>query len=239
MIETFEMYFLLFISYAIIGWCMEVILKFIQYKRFINRGFLIGPYCPIYGFGALLITLLLQKYQDDLVALFLFSMVVCSILEYLTSLIMEKIFHARWWDYSNKKFNINGRICLNTMIPFGLLGVVLMKVTNPLLLSIYDKLGDYVNIISFILLIIYTVDSIISLTILFSIRKENKVLDKDNTEEMSRKVYERIRKLGWGQRRLLNAFPNIHHISKIIKETGVVINNKIKEKIKVKKGINK
>ena len=67
MLEVIELYFLLFISYAFLGWCMEVICKLIQYKRFINRGFLIGPYCPIYGWGALLITILLRKYTSDIV----------------------------------------------------------------------------------------------------------------------------------------------------------------------------
>ena len=77
MLEVIELYFLLFISYAFLGWCMEVICKLIQYKRFINRGFLIGPYCPIYGWGALLITILLQKYNNDPLTLFILAMVIC------------------------------------------------------------------------------------------------------------------------------------------------------------------
>ena len=89
---------------------MEVIGKLIEKRKFVNRGFLIGPYCPIYGHGAILITILLQKYIDDPIALFIMGVVVCSILEYLTSYFMEKIFHARWWDYSRYKFNINDSI---------------------------------------------------------------------------------------------------------------------------------
>lgn len=97
-----KVYFLLFIIYAVIGWCMEVICKLIQYKKFVDRGFLIGPYCPIYGVGALLITFFLNKYVQDPVVLFVMAVVVCGILEYLTSYFMEKIYHARWWDYSSK-----------------------------------------------------------------------------------------------------------------------------------------
>ena len=103
-------YFLLFISYSVIGWIMETILKTIEYKKFVNRGFLIGPYCPIYGCGALLMTFLLQGYAEDPIVLFVFNIIICSILEYSTSYIMEKIFKARWWDYSYTKYNINGRI---------------------------------------------------------------------------------------------------------------------------------
>ena len=135
-----RVYFLLFMIYAILGWCMEVTCKLIQYKRFINRGFLIGPYCPIYGYGAILITFLLKKYTNDPIALFFMAIIICGTLEYLTSYFMEKIFKARWWDYSQKKFNINGRVCLNTIIPFGLLGLFIMYVSNPFFISKIEML---------------------------------------------------------------------------------------------------
>ena len=121
---------------------MEVICKLIQEKRFINRGFLIGPYCPIYGWGALAITILLKKYLDDPIALFFMSVIICSVIEYLTSYILEKKYHARWWDYSNKKYNINGRICLETLIPFGLLGMIISYFTNPVFFNWYSSLSD-------------------------------------------------------------------------------------------------
>ena len=129
-----RVYFLLFLAYSFLGWLMEVIGKLIQLKRFINRGFLIGPYCPIYGCGALLITFLLKKYIDDPFTLFIMAILLCGTLEYLTSYFMEKIYHARWWDYSQRKFNINGRVCLNTIIPFGLLGMFIIYISNPFLI---------------------------------------------------------------------------------------------------------
>ena len=154
MLHTIEIYFLLFISYAFLGWCMEVTCKFIQYKKFINRGFLIGPYCPIYGWGALAITILLKRYMEDPLVLFVMSTIICSIIEYLTSYFMEKKYHARWWDYSNKKFNINGRICLETLIPFGILGVAIMYGTNPILFKSYNQIPQLViNILTVILFI--------------------------------------------------------------------------------------
>ena len=142
LLHTLEIYLLLFVTYAILGWCMEVIVKFVEYKRFINRGFLIGPYCPIYGMGAVSMTLCLGGFKSNPVAVFVLGLVVASFLEYLTSWSMEKIFHARWWDYSQDKFNIHGRICLVTMIPFGLLGLLLLYVLNPFFTKLYESFSD-------------------------------------------------------------------------------------------------
>ena len=145
---TIAQYFLLFMIYSVAGWILEVTCKLIEYKRFINRGFLIGPYCPIYGWGAIFITILLHRYTDDWIALFFMSVITCGILEYLTSYVMEKLFHARWWDYSRRKYNINGRVCLETLIPFGILGLAVMYVTNPLILAgfgLKDSITDIVH----------------------------------------------------------------------------------------------
>lgn len=229
MIETIEMYFLLFMSYAVLGWCMEVVCKLIELKRFVNRGFLVGPYCPIYGWGALLITLLLKRYVADPSVLFIFCIIICSILEYLTSYILEKVFHARWWDYSNKKFNINGRICLNTMVPFGLLGLTIIYLINPCFMKIYNMIDiNTIHIISITLLIIFLIDNIVSTNILFNIRGEIKVLDKDYTEDMARKVKEKIMGYSWIYKRVLNAFPDVKHIR------GLLIDVIKREKIKLK-----
>lgn len=191
---------------------MEVILSFIKSKKFINRGFLIGPYCPIYGCGALLITFLLRKYSDDIVALFCLGMILSALLEYYTSFLLEKIFKARWWDYSTRKYNINGRICLNTMIPFGILGVIMMKIIHPALLTfIYGISNNLLTIISIVLFILFLIDNVLSISILISVRKENQRFNKDNTEEMNRKVYNRLRKMGWRYQRLLTAFPNVKY----------------------------
>lgn len=127
-----KMYFLLFIIYSFIGWSIEVIGVLVRDKRFVNRGFLIGPYCPIYGFGGISIVFFLTKFMNDPIALFVMAIFICSVLEYSTSFIMEKIFKTRWWDYSDKKFNINGRICLETMWAFGALACFVMYIVNPL-----------------------------------------------------------------------------------------------------------
>ena len=229
-----KIYFLLFIIYAIIGWCMEVICKLIQYKRFIDRGFLIGPYCPIYGVGALLITFLLNKYTQDPVVLFVMAVVVCGILEYLTSYFMEKIYHARWWDYSNKKFNINGRICLSNLIAFGILGMFIMYISNPFLIGQLEKLTTtWLNIAFWTILAIFVTDNILSGIINNSIKTTTKQLGEkmDNTEEITRKVREILQKKSALHRRLINAYPKIQAVKIKIKEKT----RKIKEQIEEQK----
>ena len=219
MLHTIEIYFLLFISYAFLGWCMEVTCKFIQHKKFINRGFLIGPYCPIYGWGALAITILLKRYMEDPLVLFVMSTLICSIIEYLTSYFMEKKYHARWWDYSNKKFNINGRICLETLIPFGILGVAIMYGTNPILFKLYNQIPQLViNILTAILFIGFIVDNIISSNIISSINVEGNKLIKDNTEEITEKIKQVLRQKSWLHRRLINAYPGLKDIKVKIKK---------------------
>ena len=106
MVRFVEIYFLLFLIYSIAGWLIETIGEIFKSGKLVNRGFLIGPYCPIYGYGVILITFLLSKYKDDVFLTFVLAMVICGILEYLTSYLMEKIFHARWWDYKRMRFNI-------------------------------------------------------------------------------------------------------------------------------------
>ena len=113
MIHNLSIGFILFIIYSFIGWLMEVTNCLWEKHRFINRGFLIGPICPIYGVGSVLLITLLTRYSDNLLRLFLHAIIICSLLEYFTSFIMEKIFHARWWDYSKKKYNLNDQ-SLNT-----------------------------------------------------------------------------------------------------------------------------
>lgn len=219
MLHTVGIYILLFFTYSFAGWLMEVTCKLIQTKKFVNRGFLIGPYCPIYGWGVIIITLLLNRYLSDPITLFIMSIIVCSVIEYATSYFMEKIYHARWWDYSNKRFNINGRICLETMIPFGILGTLIMYFANPFFINLYKEIPDIILIIiSSILTLLYIVDNIVSSHIISTINIEGKRLEKDNTKEITEKVKQILIEKSLLHRRLINAFPNIQNIRGKIKE---------------------
>ena len=134
-----------FFVYCFIGWIYEVIWEFKVGNGFVNRGFLYGPYLPIYGFGVLTLLLLLHKLMKKKIKIlginimpiiiFLLILFIVSFVEYISSVGMEILFHKRWWDYSYDKFNLNGRICLETMIPFGVGILLLWYVVNPFVLK--------------------------------------------------------------------------------------------------------
>ncbi len=132
MLHTFSQWLIGFTFYSFLGWLCESIYCSIPAKRFINRGFLNGPFCPVYGFGALLVLFILQPFSDNMVLIFLFGMLITSLLEYITSYLLEKLFHTSWWDYSNKRFNIRGRVCLKNSLLFGALCVLLVLLIHPL-----------------------------------------------------------------------------------------------------------
>lgn len=240
---SITIYFLLFFIYSICGWILEVGLKLREFKRFINRGFLIGPYCPIYGYGAVMITILLNRYKYDFVVLFIMTMVTCGVLEYLTSFVMEKMFKARWWDYSKNRFNLNGRVCLETMIPFGLFGLLITYVTNPFIIDSLNKVNSHsLNIIAIVLLIIFIIDNIISFVIIGGFRKVATQIGRegkeDNTEQITKRVREVLINKSWAHRRLVNAYPRlitikekIKEIKEEVKENATEIKNTINEKV--------
>ncbi|RBP98364.1 hypothetical protein CRD60_00350 [Bifidobacterium aemilianum] len=122
--------FLWFMFYACLGWAYESIIVSIGQRQLVNRGFLNGPLCPIYGVGAVLCVVLLDRVHNPLLV-FLASALGASLLEYVTSWAMEQIFHARWWDYSQRRFNLNGRICLLGATVFGLAGLLINEVLQP------------------------------------------------------------------------------------------------------------
>lgn len=128
--EWLAINFIWFFVYSVIGWVWEVIICSVPAKKFVNRGFLNGPYCPIYGAGAILVITLLGGIQSPAL-LFVAGAVLTCTLEYITSWAMEKLFHARWWDYSDKFMNINGRVCLLGATAFGTLSVLVIKVVHP------------------------------------------------------------------------------------------------------------
>ena len=211
-------FFLYFIIYSFLGWLMEVICKYFEFKRFINRGFLIGPICPIYGYGVLAIILLIGKDINDPLAVFLKAILICSLLEYATSYFMEKIFKARWWDYSQRKFNINGRICLETMIPFGLLGCTVIYLIHPNIVKIIDLLpSTIIFILSIILFIIYLIDNIVSFNVMNKIKEEIKKQAKDNTEVIHKKINEWLDNHSFLYRHIKLAYPKFR-ISNILLE---------------------
>lgn len=122
-----------FIIYAVFGWCLEVIYQAVEQGKFVNRGFLNGPYCPIYGFGVIIVIGLLTPVKDNLIILYISSVVLTSALEFITGFILEKIFHQKWWDYSDEHFNIKGYICLKFSLLWGVACLVVVRLIHPLI----------------------------------------------------------------------------------------------------------
>ena len=202
-------YILLFMIYSFIGWIIEVINSYIKTGKYINRGFLIGPYLPIYGVGSLGIVILLNRYYDDLLVLFCMGTILCCILEYFTSYIMEKIFRTRWWDYSSKKFNLAGRICLETAVLFGLGGCIVVKIANPFIVNLLDILPSLLlNIVAILFSIIFIMDLMISCKIIFTFRGFVSNVKKDTTAEVNKLVKKMIASKSFLGERLMKAFPD-------------------------------
>ena len=195
-------YILLFLMFSFTGWLIEVIYVYKDQKILVNRGFLFGPYCPIYGFGSLLIILMLNKYYFHPFVVFIESIVICFIIEYLTSYVLEILFNEKWWDYNDRKYNISGRVCLETLVPFGFFSILCLYIVAPIYSSLINLLNNrFLIILASLLLILYIIDLLTSISINLKLKKinykydENKKLKKQVNEIINKecnKVYKRL-----------------------------------------------
>ena len=187
---TIVTYVLYFFFYSAVGWLGESIYCSVGARKWVNRGFLKGPMCPIYGTGALAMAITLTPVKnldirvpmfghDVLITpllVFIAGMVVCDIVEFITSVLMEKLFHARWWDYSNKKFNIQGRICLGHTFYWGIASILFLYLVHPIVVQCFSQLLDSAAIIIFAcVLAIFLVDLVFAVYRALDVRK---VMDK-------------------------------------------------------------
>lgn len=165
---------LFFFIYSFAGWVVELLWHSIVHKKIIEtRGVLFGPYCPIYGFGALLVLGTTYTIKDNLLLVFLAAVGLCSVLEYFTSFILEKIFNIRWWDYSEtRKLNINGRICLTASIGFGVFGIIATQWVQPFIENCISLIPDTIQIIiALVLFVVMLTDSIASMLAAWGAKK--------------------------------------------------------------------
>ena len=219
---------LLFMIYSFFGWLMEVIFKLVQNKKLVNRGFLVGPICPIYGVCALIMYGVFSNINYNVFTVFIVSIIMCALIEYFVSWLLEYLFNARWWDYSHKRFNLNGRICLRNLLFFGILGCIGIYFTNPFIFSIIDSIHyNNLKIISIFLLILLLIDTFISVKLVNSLKSAFLNLKKDATEEISRRIRRVLFEKSMYFRRVIIAYPNFKFSNKYIR--------KIREKIKIKK----
>lgn len=161
--ELIETSFLMFFVFSFLGWIWEsVFYSLIDKHRIVNRGFMTGPYIPIYGTGAL-IDLLILGNITDMVLLFFVSAILCTMVEYVTSFAMEKMFNARWWDYYDMLWHLNGRICVEGFLAFGGLSVALVQWINPLTGELIGKLSPIaLHIVSWTLFAAFVTDFVLS-----------------------------------------------------------------------------
>lgn len=138
----FTLYQLLwyFFIYAFLGWCLEVVFCTVNSGQWVNRGFLNGPVCPIYGTGMCIVLLVLEPLAGNALLLFLGSMVLTSALELATGFVLKKAFHTSWWDYSDQPFNIGGYICLKFSLAWGLAGMAAVRLLHPPIARLVDRL---------------------------------------------------------------------------------------------------
>lgn len=246
-----------FILYSFLGWVLESVFKTILEKKWINSGFLMGPFCPIYGFGAIIMSCL-NVFKSNIFITFIAGVIILSIWEYLVGVLLEKLFNTTYWDYSNKPFNIKGRVCLENSIYWGILAVIFVYLVEPVVNEFVLKIPTNIMIYLNILIYAYIItDIIISIVKTKNIEiKIEKIADigeklKEKLEELDeatdtkkkellnniiykmKKDQERLkRKLYRHIIRLNKAFPTMKSaiISRIIKERKEEIKNKQKEK---------
>lgn len=197
--EELIKWILFFFIYSFFGYLSEIILCSIGEKKLVNRGFLFGPILPIYGFGMLTVLLLTKNTTNNLALTFLISMVACSVLEYLTSFLLEKLFHIKWWDYSKSdKLNLNGRICLRNCLAFGIAGSIIVYQIQPLVSSFVAFFPLTLKIIlAIVLLCLLIFDTVVSILAILKAKKTfdfSKIVG-DQTNEVKRACRRVIKEL--------------------------------------------
>ena len=189
----------IFIIYAFIGWGTEVSYAALDRGIFVNRGFLNGPYCPIYGCGVVIVVAVLTPLKENLLILFIGSFLLTSILEYITGYLLEKVFHNQWWDYSDKPFNIHGYVCLKFSIYWGLACTFIMDVLHPIIYKGITLMPHIPGVILLcIIMTVFFVDCGITVATILKFNKRLKVMDEmaerihKLSDEIGENIYENV-----------------------------------------------
>lgn len=232
-------FFMKFILFSLFGYIAEMLMCIIVDKKITNRGFLCGPVIPIYGVGSIFLILLLERYRNEPIVVFVFGIIITTILEYITSYLLEKIFHNRWWDYSQNKFNINGRICLLNSFLFGIGSLIIIYLANPIFDDFLSQMNQTALIISAIIIfIIFVLDVVYSCIVAYNLRNQIIIFSKLKNEKLARipgmleqLLKRNINKIKRYPNRLLKAFPYLQKSNE--KEFAIV--KKLQESKKKKR----
>lgn len=205
----------LFLCFSVLGWVLETTLAAIRTRRYVDRSVLFGPWCIIYGVAGVLIAVGLRELRSDLLFLFLGSAVLATVVEWLAGHLLENVSHTRWWDYSNRRWNLDGYICLSASALWGLLGVVMVKWGNPLLTWLYDLIpAPARQIVLWVLVGVVAVDGLASVLTLAGV--VHKLPALENTSRTLNAVSARMG--GWilsrTERRIQKAYPQASFVHK-------------------------
>ena len=185
----------MFMLYGFLGYIYEMIHMRITTKELVNRGFLNGPIIPVYAVGTLFIIILLDNIKSNILLTIILITIICSVVEYTTSFILEKIFKIRLWDYSDKKFNIHGRVCPNTMCQFVLLALVALYIIEPYYINLLNSINNtYLIAISIVLVILFIIDFTVSNMLLLKFLKTDTGNRLDKTPALRKYTKDCIKK---------------------------------------------
>lgn len=156
-----------FFTYAFLGWALETIFCLVTLGTFLKRGFLYGPICPMYGYAAISMIYFLRKIKSNTISKFFLCMILFTIFEYIVAVVLEALFGLRWWDYSNERFNFQGRISLPYSIAWGIIGVVFVEMIHPRVKKIVEKIENKINlkvfnVLLYFIICIYFLDTVLS-----------------------------------------------------------------------------
>ena len=181
MVCGFSLYQILafFLIYSCLGWCLEVIYAAVSTGQLVNRGFLNGPVCPIYGFGMIIVLFTLSPLADNLLLLYLGGVILPSVLELVGGWALYKLYHTRWWDYSDFPFNIGGYICLEFSLLWGVGTVVVMKAVHPVIAGFVEMVPQMVGfVLMCILYACYAADVVVTAFAASDLARELDALEK-------------------------------------------------------------
>lgn len=173
--DAYSMFFI----YGLVGWIVEVIYYGVTEGRFINRGFLNGPICPVYGIGFYFVINILEKFASNAVLLFFASSIICTTVELIAGVILFRLFHLRWWDYSDYKLNFKGFICVRFSIYWGIACLLGMKILHPSVLWLLRECPDEIQIVILCILTgVLLADIIVSVIVIVGLNKKIELASK-------------------------------------------------------------
>ena len=196
-----DIYYLIlyFFTYGFLGWCAEVAYAAVKEKRFVNRGFLNGPICPVYGVGVSAVLLLLEPFENNLVILYVASVIIVTLIEGLTGFALDKIFHHKWWDYSGQPFNIGGYVCPIFSLVWGVACIFIVKVFQPLVYRVAEALPHALGVALIVVLSIVTfADLYVTASGILKFNKRLEMMERiaselrDISDKMGSNIYENV-----------------------------------------------